>query len=113
MKAVVFGYSNIGYACLQELLAEGHKVAAVVTHEDDPRENVWFHSVAQLAQERHLLVFTPDNANAPEFVNQIRNFAPDIIFSLYYRNYHYSFKKRGKYILTQTKFTPGLPLFKS
>lgn len=85
MKAVVFGYHNIGYVCLRELLAQGHEVAAVVTHEDDPAENVWFASVAQLAEEHHLPVFTPGNPNVPEFVSQIRSFAPDIIFSFYYR----------------------------
>ncbi len=86
MKTVVFGYHNIGYACLTELVKQGHEVAAVVTHEDDPAEEVWFASVAELARSRGLPVLTPRDPNTPEFVAQIRELAPEIIFSFYYRS---------------------------
>ena len=85
MKAAVFAYHDIGYVGLQELLAQGHEVVAVVTHEDDPGENVWFRSVGELARAHRLPVFTPGNPNAPEFVEQIRACGPDILFSFYYR----------------------------
>ena len=86
MRVVVFGYHNIGYACLQELLKQGHEVAAVVTHEDDPGEEIWFNSVPQLARGSGLPTFTPHNPNTPEFVEQIAGLQPEIIFSFYYRN---------------------------
>ena len=48
-RAVVFAYHNVGVRCLKVLLAHGVDVPLVVTHEDDPRENVWFDSVAAAA----------------------------------------------------------------
>jgi len=86
MRTVVFGYHNVGYVCLRQLLQQGHEVAALVTHSDDPEENVWFKSVAELAHEHAVPVFTPDNPNVPEFVNAIGELHPDIVFSFYYRH---------------------------
>lgn len=86
MKVVVFGYHNIGYVCLQELLRQGHEVAAVVTHEDDPNEEIWFQSVPQLARAHGLPTHTPDDPNAPEFLDLIRGLQPDLLFSFYYRH---------------------------
>jgi methionyl-tRNA formyltransferase len=44
-SAVVFAYHDVGVRCLSVLLAHGVRVSLVVTHEDDPKENVWFGSV--------------------------------------------------------------------
>lgn len=44
-RAVVFAYHNVGVRCLQVLLARGVDVALVVTHEDNPSENIWFGSM--------------------------------------------------------------------
>lgn len=86
MKVVVFGYHNIGYVCLQELLRQGHEVAAVVTHEDDPNEEIWFQSVPTLARESGLPTYTPEDPNTPEFVELIKGLQPDLLFSFYYRH---------------------------
>lgn len=86
MRVIVFGYHNIGYACLQELLRQGHEVVAVVTHEDDPNEEIWFNSVPQLARKSGLPTYTPDNPNTDEFVALLRGLQPDIVFSFYYRH---------------------------
>lgn len=86
MKVVVFGYHNIGHVCLQELLRQGHEVAAVVTHEDDPNEEIWFASVPQLARSSGLPTYTPTDPNTPEFVDLIRGLQPDLLFSFYYRH---------------------------
>jgi methionyl-tRNA formyltransferase len=86
MRVVVFGYHNIGHACLTELVRQGHEVLAVVTHEDDPNEEIWFQSVPALARELNLPTLTPDDPNTPEFVAQIAAFQPDIMFSFYYRH---------------------------
>jgi methionyl-tRNA formyltransferase len=85
MKVAVFGYHNIGYECLKVLIDLGEEIVAVVTHEDDPSEEIWFQSVADLARSRHLPAYAPANPNAPEFVDLIRRLAPDLIFSFYYR----------------------------
>ncbi len=84
-SAVVFAYHNVGVRCLSVLLAHGVDVKLVVTHRDNPNENIWFDSVAQLAQLHGIPVITPENPNAPEVVERIRALAPDFFFSFYYR----------------------------
>jgi UDP-4-amino-4-deoxy-L-arabinose formyltransferase/UDP-glucuronic acid dehydrogenase (UDP-4-keto-hexauronic acid decarboxylating) len=86
MKSIVLGYHNIGCVGIEALLRNGFQIAAVFTHKDDPRENVWFDSVAELAASRGIPVFAPDDINHPLWVKRIKEFAPDIIFSFYYRN---------------------------
>jgi methionyl-tRNA formyltransferase len=85
MRVVVFAYHQIGCVCLEELLRQGHEVVAVVTHEDDPDEEIWFPSVPRLAREQGLPTYTPADPNTPEFVELIRALQPDIAFSFYYR----------------------------
>jgi methionyl-tRNA formyltransferase len=84
-RAVVFAYHNVGVRCLSVLLAHGVDVALVVTHRDNPKENIWFSSVAELAALHGIPVITPDNPNTPEVVEQIRALQPDFYFSFYYR----------------------------
>jgi methionyl-tRNA formyltransferase len=86
MKAVVFAYHDVGVRCLQVLLARGVEVALVVTHEDNPSENIFFGSVAALCAEHEIPVIAPDLANTPELLAQVRGIDPDFIFSFYYRN---------------------------
>ncbi len=85
MKAVVFAYHNIGCEGLRALLRHGFDIAAVFTHADNPAEAVWFDSVAELAAERKIPVFAPEDVNHSLWVNKIRSLAPEIIFSFYYR----------------------------
>lgn len=84
-RAVVFAYHNVGYRCLSVLLAQGVEVALVVTHRDNPKENIWFDSVAALAALHGIPTITPDNPNTPEVIAQIRALQPDFFFSFYYR----------------------------
>jgi methionyl-tRNA formyltransferase len=84
-RVVVFGYQDIGVACLKELLRQKAIVATVVTHQDDPGERIWFGSMADLASTHGIPVYTPDDPNVPEFVEEIRRLQPDLIFSFYYR----------------------------
>jgi methionyl-tRNA formyltransferase len=84
-KAVVFAYHNVGVRCLSVLLAHGVDVALVVTHRDNPKETIWFDSVAELAALHGIPTITPDNPNTPEVVAQIRALQPDLFFSFYYR----------------------------
>ncbi|MBI3480855.1 MAG: formyltransferase [Nitrosomonadales bacterium] len=84
-SAVVFAYHNVGVRCLSVLLARGVEVPLVVTHRDNPKETIWFDSVAELAALHGIPVITPDNPNAPEVIAQIRALQPDFFFSFYYR----------------------------
>jgi len=85
MRSVVFAYHEIGYTCLQELLRAGDPIAAVITHDDDPHENTWFHSVRELAAAHDLPVFAPDTVNTPAWIERIAAWQPDVVFSFYYR----------------------------
>lgn len=84
-RAVVFAYHNVGARCFSTLLAHGIDIALLVTHQDNPAENIWFASVAQLAEERDISVITPDDANSSEVLERVAALAPDFIFSFYYR----------------------------
>ena len=86
MKAVVFAYHEIGYVCLDELLAFGADVACLFTHEDDPGEEIWFKTPAALAKEHGIPVYTPETLRDPHWTDLIRQANPDVIFSFYYRN---------------------------
>lgn len=84
-SAVVFAYHNVGVRCLRVLLARGVRVPLVVTHVDDPTENIWFDSVSRVAAEQEIPVVTPDDPNAPDIVARIAALRPDFLFSFYYR----------------------------
>jgi methionyl-tRNA formyltransferase len=85
MKAVVFAYHNVGARCLRVLLAHGIDVALVVTHEDNPNENIWFECVADVARDYGIPVALPEDPNTAEFVAKLRALQPDFFFSFYYR----------------------------
>jgi methionyl-tRNA formyltransferase/glycosyltransferase involved in cell wall biosynthesis len=82
---LVFAYHDVGYECLLELVAQNRNVLAVITHEDDLQEPAWFHSVAEVARGHRIPVHTPKSVNTAEWIERIRELAPDIIFSFYYR----------------------------
>jgi methionyl-tRNA formyltransferase len=86
LRAVVFAYHDVGVHCLKALLAAGIQVELVVTHQDDPNENVWFGSVIQLCSERHIPYITPSAVELNNLIPQLQAIAPDYIFSFYYRN---------------------------
>ncbi len=85
MHAIVFAYHDVGVNCLNALIHAGIKVDLVVTHQDDPNENVWFGSVAKLCSDRNIPFITPSANELGELVHKIQALSPDYIFSFYYR----------------------------
>ncbi|QQK71483.1 bifunctional UDP-4-amino-4-deoxy-L-arabinose formyltransferase/UDP-glucuronic acid oxidase ArnA [Pectobacterium versatile] len=85
MKAIVFAYHDIGCVGLEALKLAGYEIQAVFTHSDAPGENHFYASVAKAAAEMDVSVFAPEDINHPLWVNRIRELAPDVIFSFYYR----------------------------
>ncbi|WP_460056026.1 bifunctional UDP-4-amino-4-deoxy-L-arabinose formyltransferase/UDP-glucuronic acid oxidase ArnA [Pseudomonas sp. S2_D06] len=85
-KAVVFAYHDIGCAGIESLLCSGFEIAAVFTHADDPKENAFYGSVAQLCARHGIVVHAPEDANHPLWIERIAKLDPDYIFSFYYRN---------------------------
>jgi methionyl-tRNA formyltransferase len=86
IKIIVLGYHNIGYRCLEYLTWKKENVVAVFTHKDNPDENLFFDSMAEAAGSGGIPCYMPENINSPEWVSLIKELAPDIIFSFYYRN---------------------------
>jgi len=85
-RILFFGYSEVGYECLSLLLERGDDVVALITHEDNPNEKIWFKTPAVAAREQGVAVFTPENVNTPEWRDRIAALQPDLILSVYYRH---------------------------
>jgi len=85
-KTVVFAYHDIGCAGIQALLDSGYDIAAVFTHADDPKENAFYGSVAQLCARKGIPVHAPEDVNHPLWIERIAKLNPDYVFSFYYRN---------------------------
>ena len=85
-RIVFFGYSEVGFTCLDLLLARGDHVVALVTHEDNPDEKIWFKTPAAAAREHGIPVHTPASVNTPEWIERIASWKPDLILSVYYRH---------------------------
>jgi methionyl-tRNA formyltransferase len=85
-RILFFGYSEAGYECLSLLLERGDHVVALITHEDDPSEKIWFKTPAAAARQKNIPVFTPGSVNTPEWREKIAALHPDLILSVYYRH---------------------------
>jgi methionyl-tRNA formyltransferase len=86
LHAVVFAYHDVGVNCLKALLSAGIQIDLVVTHQDDPNENVWFGSVAKLCAEEKIPFVTPSSNELPDLIPKLQALVPDYIFSFYYRH---------------------------
>jgi methionyl-tRNA formyltransferase len=84
-SAVLFAYGDIGIRCMKALLAGGVHIPLVVTVEDDPKEQLWYGSVAQTARDYELQVIAPEDAQDPGLIRLVQELAPDFVFSFYYR----------------------------
>jgi methionyl-tRNA formyltransferase len=84
-KTVVMGYHTMGCLGFDALLAHGFEVVAVLTHRDDPHEEVWWESLAARAEARGIPVHYPEDAKDLAVGDLIASYAPDFLFSFYYR----------------------------
>jgi methionyl-tRNA formyltransferase len=85
-RILFFGYSEVGYECLELLLGRGDNVVALITHEDNPGEKIWFKTPAIAARARGVPVHTPEKVGTPEWLARISEMRPDLVLSAYYRN---------------------------
>src|SRR5258705_7473253 len=83
-RCVLLAYHEMGYACMEALLKMGAPIAALVTHRDDPQEEIWWRSCAELAARHGIAVHTPDSADA-ELAAIVGDGRPAVIYSFYYR----------------------------
>jgi methionyl-tRNA formyltransferase len=85
-RILFFGYSEVGHDCLSLLLERGDNVIALITHQDNPNEKIWFKTPAVAAQAKGVPIHTPEKVGTPEWVERIAQMKPDLILSVYYRN---------------------------
>ena len=85
-RILFFGYSEVGHDCLSLLLERGDNVVALITHEDNPNEKIWFKTPADAARGRGVPVHTPQRVGTPEWMERIAAMRPDLMISVYYRN---------------------------
>ena len=84
-SAVVFAYHDVGVRCLGALLAQGLEVRRVYTHADDPNENIWFGSVAELARLHGIPVTLVGSSDQTGLMESVAATQADFLFSFYYR----------------------------
>ncbi len=86
-RSLVFGYHTMGRVGFDALLRHGFEVAAVITHRDDPGEEVWWERLAERAGARGIPVHTPGKADlkSDTFTELAASYRPQFIFSFYFR----------------------------
>ncbi|HYB90060.1 MAG TPA: formyltransferase [Candidatus Binataceae bacterium] len=82
---VLFAYHEMGYACMEALLGLGAPIAALITHRDDPREEIWWRSCAELAARNGIAVHYPERIDS-EWTARIAAMRPRVIYSFSYRH---------------------------
>lgn len=85
MRTIVFAYHDMGCTGIRALLAQGFEITTIFTHPDTASETLFFGSVARLAAEYNIPLHSPEDINHPLWVEHIRQLAPEVIFSFYYR----------------------------
>jgi methionyl-tRNA formyltransferase len=84
-RVVVLGYHTMGCLGFAALQRHGYEVAAVLTHPDDPHEEIWWDSLASRAAAAGVPVHTPESSKGEDFRELVASYAPDFLFSFYYR----------------------------
>ena len=82
MRIVFMGTPEIAAVCLKQILTDDFSVAGVYTQPDRPRNRgmkTSFSPVKELAVERGIPVFQPENFRRPETVEELRALCPDVI----------------------------------
>ena len=82
MKVIFMGTPDFAVADLNALHEDGQEILAVVTQPDRPkgrRHELAASPVKEAAVRLNLPVLQPEKASAPEFIDEIRRLAPDII----------------------------------
>ncbi|MGH8013608.1 MAG: formyltransferase [Candidatus Binataceae bacterium] len=85
VPCVLFAYHAMGHAGLATLLEMGVPVAALVTHRDDPGEEIWWESCAELARSRAIPVYAPETIDRV-LIDQVARLRPAIVYSFNYRH---------------------------
>ncbi|MGA7873506.1 MAG: formyltransferase [Candidatus Binatus sp.] len=83
-RCVLFAYHEMGYACMEALLKMGAPIAALFTHRDDPHEEIWWRSCAELSARHGIPVHFDETLEAVGA--KIGTLKPAVIYSFSYRH---------------------------
>ncbi len=89
MKIVFFGSDDFAAENLRELLAQKFLVAACVTQPDRPSGRglqVIASPIKQIAQEKQIPVFQPQNLKDEQFISELKGFKADLFVVIAYGN---------------------------
>lgn len=87
LNVVFMGTAPFAVPCLQSILDAGHQVFAVVSQPDRPRGRgmkLQPSAVKALALEHGLPVLQPEKASQPDFIEELRRLAPQVIVVVAY-----------------------------
>ncbi len=82
-RCILFAYHEMGYACMEALMKMGAQIAALFTHRDDSREEIWWRSCAELAAQHGVPVHTEGVEAVAARIGALK---PSIIYSFSYRH---------------------------
>jgi methionyl-tRNA formyltransferase len=83
-RCVLFAYHEMGHACMEAILKMGAPISALFTHRDDPHEQIWWRSCAELAERRRIPVHLDESVETVAV--KIGTLKPSIIYSFSYRH---------------------------
>ncbi len=83
-RCVLFAYHEMGHACMEAILKMGAPIAALFTHRDDPHEEIWWSSCAELAARHRIPVHIDESVEIA--AAKIGALKPSIIYSFSYRH---------------------------
>ena len=84
-RTIIMGYHTLGCLGLDALLRHGFDVAAVFTHHDNPKEEIWWDSLADRAGARGIPVHYPESLKDCGTQALVASYHPDFLFSFYFR----------------------------
>jgi methionyl-tRNA formyltransferase len=87
IRIIMLGTGDFALPTFEHLIATGHTVVALVTQPDRPqgRKQTLIPSlIKQSAQSRKIAVEQPEDVNAPEGLNSIRDLKPDLLVTAAY-----------------------------
>jgi methionyl-tRNA formyltransferase len=83
-RCVLFAYHEMGHACMEAILKMGAPIAAIFTHRDDPHEEIWWSSCAELAAHHRIPVHIDESVETA--AGELGALKPSIIYSFSYRH---------------------------
>jgi methionyl-tRNA formyltransferase len=87
IRLIFLGTGDFAVPAFEHLVENGHELAALVTQPDRPqgrKQEIIPAAIKRSAESRGIPVFQPEDVNAPESLEQIRDLRPDLLVTAAY-----------------------------